>query len=130
MDDRQPEQITVKIIEADKTSWTDGDVTVDFTTGWWRINNEFGKTLSMIKLTINSRQLVITFVPSETFQVELIRNWLEAEWRNDNYVFKNPLMGRTRPKQLMKKARSVQRALLTYLAEHTEDNVLIEAKHE
>ena len=79
--------------------------------GIWRIDNSMGKTLCIVNIFIPELGVKISFVPADSFQDELIQNWLEAEKRNDNFKFKRPLREGKRPQCLYKKIMRIMKLL-------------------
>lgn len=84
--------------------------------GRWKIDNELGKTLCLIEIKIPSvtikgktiEDVLINFTPSDAFQDDLIRTWMQAEIDNDNFRFKNPKLNATRPSMLRKKIGRIE----------------------
>ena len=75
--------------------------------GKWKEDGGYGKTLCLIEITIPQLGIKFNFTPSDNFQDELITNWLEAEARNDEFIFKHPVRSKTRPVCLDKKVKRI-----------------------
>jgi len=80
-------------------------------TGVWHIDNEFGKWMCVVKISQDGTSLAN--VPPHDWCVEYLDKMLEAEWRNDNFVFQNGVYGDNskRPSQLAQKIGMVERVL-------------------
>lgn len=96
---------------------TPGSINITLTdNGMWRLDGIKGKTLCLIEINIPSIQyngtklenIKLHFTPSDAFQDELLRRWLEAEDKNDHFVFNKPLLSQTRPSQLKAKIKRIQ----------------------
>ncbi|MGW8177258.1 MAG: hypothetical protein ACWGQW_00455 [bacterium] len=79
--------------------------------GRWRYDGVIGKTLCLIEIEVPTKNLRLTFTPSDVLQDELINNWMEAEHRNDNFLFENSDMGLTRPTCLPRKLNRIRNLL-------------------
>lgn len=82
--------------------------------GKWALDKERGKHLCLIEIEIEEMGVVLNFTPADSFEDELLRSWLEAEKRNDNFPFRNPTRGATRPKQLLAKVTHLRGVLQEY----------------
>jgi hypothetical protein len=80
------------------------------TNGLWRIDNVFGKTLTLILMDHEKLPLTLMCAPTHDFCAEFLDKMLEAEWMNDNFVFLNGRYGpkSKRPPQLTQKIENIQ----------------------
>lgn len=81
--------------------------------GKWHIDNEFGKHLCVISLKRQDRNIVLHDAPTHDFCEDYVDKMLEAEWRNDNFVFEKGVYGKNskRPPQLLAKIERLQAIL-------------------
>lgn len=89
--------------------------------GLWKLNGVPGKTLCLIQIAIPELKITLNFIPSESFQDELLCSWLDAERKNDDFIFEQPLLTNKRPSQLRKKIEHLRKVLEDYFKAYCED---------
>lgn len=82
--------------------------------GFWAIDKVHGKTLCLIEIIIPELSIEVNFIPTESFEDELLHSWLDAERENDKFPFGKPALEPTRPSQLKKKVEHLQKLLEEY----------------
>jgi hypothetical protein len=82
-------------------------------TGIWHIDKQFGKYLCVVELHLPVLNIRLHDTPTHNFCEEFLDKMLEAEWRNDNFVFMNGKYGSNskRPPQLKKKINEIETIL-------------------
>ena len=82
-------------------------------TGVWRIDDAYGKWMCLLVLDVPILDAKVVDVPTHDFCKEYLDKMLEAEWRNDNFVFANGKYGSNskRPPQLKKKINEIETIL-------------------
>lgn len=111
-----PQKTRVDFIENGKKKQADGLVTTRLVThGAWKIDRSNGKTLCLVEVAIPKLGIVVNFTPSEAFEDELLKAWLDAEKANDNFVFPQPVLAFQRPSQLQKKTQHIHKVIEEYV---------------
>jgi len=82
-------------------------------TGRWRIDGTTGKTMCLIIMDHKQLPVSLVTVPEHSFCEEFLDNILEAEWKNDNFIFSNGKYGKKskRPPQLQKTIDRIKKIL-------------------
>ena len=81
--------------------------------GLWRIDGIYGKNLCLISLERNDKAIKLYDTPTHGFCEEFLDKMLEAEWKNDNFIFQNGIYGNNskRPPQLPEKIGRLEKIL-------------------
>ena len=83
-------KMTVELWNTCPSNWKTNFEVILCDEGFWQFNHEFGKTI------LNIKPKGQRLAPTNADQRNFITGLLEAEWRNDNFVFKD---GTSRPPQ-------------------------------
>lgn len=80
-------------------------------TGLWHIDGVSGKWMCVVKIKRDANEFA--HVPTHEFCENYVDKMLEAEWRNDNFVFEKGVFGENskRPPQLLAKIATIQNIL-------------------
>lgn len=98
-------RIDIKIPNQDTVTFAGVPIVTLVQHGFFGLDKVNGKTLARIEIKIPSSGEVIDFIPEEVFIEELLDKFLEAEFRNDNFIFTNPVLKEKRNPQLNKKLK-------------------------
>ena len=79
--------------------------------GKWEIDKVTGKSLCRVNVDAtveDNDKLHLDFIPDDPFVYRLLDTFCEAEYLNDEFVFKHPTLSEKRPPQLELKLRFLQ----------------------
>lgn len=85
--------------------------------GKWEIDNILGKTLCRIEIegSVKNESFYLDFIPSDDFIFSILANFLEAEYKNDQFIFLNPVIEDKRPSQFKNKLESLLNILKPWI---------------